>query len=386
MKKAILLSAVAAILGSCSGGNSGQQPSAPSGDTLSKSDVKVDTPAESGKKQIVYSFESVGVDNVFYKKIDGDKELDTTTRMMPLYSFYIYKMPFEARRESDSLVEIIKADFMMGYLDFKKTQETEYDDQFEYPVSNNGFVLACIDKFSDIGLDFSSFVITKSKKHYDVNESFNIDSASKQLVYKCLIGDSVVKKTEKYVPSETNLEYDCSLSDFRELWSYVSNVTDADGCSIRDEYGKFSEKVFGSGGSCSETRHSVDKIKRNGYYVLQRYDYEYSFGGAHGFTSESSLHIWDNGDTIKVYDVFDQGKEPELMEKLFGIYAEDYQLYEGFVDGGISQFAISDSCVTLSWGQYEVAPYSSGFCFMELPIEEYKKYFTPEFLSKIGWK
>ncbi len=387
MMKRIIFGLLATFFYACSGNStSNSNQSQQAGDS---SQVVLDQePQETGKPVVVHSFRvNVDSNKIEYKRIVDNGSYVEESKIIdgPYYCPVYYETEFEAENEQDTVKEIIKANFVLAYLDYKKLPESEFDDRFDCPVSDNGFIKEFTEKLSETEIDFNQYKVTKSVKNYSVSENYNFDGKTNILKYTCNIGDSTVRKS--FTNQEaTYLEYNYYSSDYREFWSFSSNYCDCDGCSDRDKYAKLCQFVWARGGSASEESFSVSKVVHKAFYTIVDHRYEYSFGGVHGFSSDNSTNIWNNGDTIKVYDVINQDKESDLMARLYEEYSEDYGLYESFPDAGVSSFYLSDTSVVVYWSEYEVAPYCSGNCEMDLPFDKYKEYLSKEFLGKMDCK
>ncbi len=102
-------------------------------------------------------------------------------------------------------------------------------------------------------------------------------------------------------------------------------------------------------------------------------------GGAHPvFDKTCEVYDFKTNALVTVSDIFIEGFEQKLTEKINAIIREKYELSEkgelmGFFVKTIpytENFALYSDCILFVYNAYELAPYSMGTIYIEIPFEE----------------
>lgn len=121
--------------------------------------------------------------------------------------------------------------------------------------------------------------------------------------------------------------------------------------------------------------------------ILVKYSYT---GGAHGMTSYETMTVMNTaeGEEVTITDLY---PTPEAQENLVTAIeqnllareeAGDLFLFEGAVEeisfDQLSTYTIENNSFILYFGQYEIAPYSSGIIDVEIPLTQEQRILLKE--------
>ena len=117
----------------------------------------------------------------------------------------------------------------------------------------------------------------------------------------------------------------------------------------------------------------------------------YFTGGAHGSTVVTYLNFdLDKQKDVELKDVItDMDKFKEALHKKADEQKEDlFDDYSETIDKDLADpdktltFLIKDSSLIIEFGQYDIAPYSSGLIDFEFPYNEYKNMLNSKYFNK----
>jgi len=126
------------------------------------------------------------------------------------------------------------------------------------------------------------------------------------------------------------------------------------------------------------------------------------YGGAHGGRMiEAYMYDLATGAEVTVDDIctdpaaFKAQVSDTVVAQIAGLPAESNPYFEGYETAvpdafPLAAWSISDSCVarmfTITYPEYEIAPYAAGQPTFAIPLEDLKPFFNDYGLSLFGWK
>ncbi len=383
------------MLASCNGGGNSQQANNQASDSL----VAEVQEEELGDMEP----EGCEPDDSFYL----DLTVDTAKMELELFMDYPGDSGSETKKYND--IPFVFTDFeaegfnregkpvklisniALGYkVDWEVPDEYDEEMESENPLYPNGLIKRYFEEMPEIPdwfeIDIWSLKITKSIEITDVYDKVKRVSDN-EYEYTCEWDNKVqYRKKIRIDKSDENLDYEMISAEYDEgtafeespsLYYYSGEISSMyiELCPMS----KLARWVFAECPNYYESNKKKSKRSLGFADVFMESGYEFQCG-AHGMGGFTTDNITKNGDTLKVFDVIKKELEEELVEKLFGIYGEEYQISEPDAMQ-LSCFYLTPDNVTLYWSHYEIAPYSSGNCEMELPYKEYEKYLTKDFKS-----
>ncbi len=171
---------------------------------------------------------------------------------------------------------------------------------------------------------------------------------------------------------------DCSLdpiTNFKEMIIDLTQNYRKEGLELKKEYGEMGYML-----NYELIKSSKIIYNENNLLIIELETYFYS-GGAHGMGTKNYLHFdMKTGESFTLKDVFEKGFEKGI-NKIIQLRCiekenseEDFFIFKENKPTANENFYFDDKNLYFVYNPYEIAPYSSGFVTIDIPIEKIEKW------------
>ncbi|NJO92839.1 MAG: DUF3298 and DUF4163 domain-containing protein [Chloroflexia bacterium] len=164
------------------------------------------------------------------------------------------------------------------------------------------------------------------------------------------------------------------LVNFKSMIIDLSRAYRAEGLALKKEYGEMSYML-----NYELIKYSKIIYNENDLLIIQLETYIYE-GGAHGLGNKSFLHFnMKTGHIFTLNDLFKKDFETDINQIIQSRFEEKKQENDFFVfqdaEPTINEnFYFDNNTFYFLYNPYEVAPYSSGYITIEIPLKKLEKW------------